>query len=43
MQLEGGAVVFTLFLPEAQRAAAGKDQFGTGFASPYLDFSVVAV
>lgn len=43
VQLEGGALVLALFLPKAQRATAGKDQSGTGFTSPYLDFSVVAV
>lgn len=41
-QLEGGALALALFLPKAQRATAGKDQFGTGFTSPYLYFSVVA-
>lgn len=41
-QLEGDALALALFLPKAQRATAGKYQFGTGFTSPYLYFSVVA-
>lgn len=41
VQLEEAALVLALFLPKVQRA--GKDQFGIGFISTYLDFSVEAV
>lgn len=42
VHLDRGASVWALFFPKAQGPTAGKDQFRTGFCSPYLDSSVVA-